>query len=113
MGVNSPTKAKFVGKGLMLKSIQSFDLGKQMDVDDNALAFRFIGKGNKNLGEILSDMAFHLKHLPYSGGFIVTVIFYGTCCPNCKHSSLQMKKEAFLKKSNRTFCCFKSLQLKD
>lgn len=112
MGVNSATKTKFVGKGLTLKSIQSFDLGKRLDVDGNALAFKFIGNGNKNLGEILSDMAFHLKQLAYSGGFVVTVIFDGTYRPDCKRASLQRKKVRFLNESNRMFCRFKSLQLK-
>ena len=112
MGVNSTTKTRFVGKGLTLKSIQSFDLGKRLDVDGNALAFKFIGNGNKNLGEILSDMAFHLKQLAYSGGFVVTVIFDGTYRPDCKRASLQRKKVRFLNESNRMFCRFKSLQLK-
>ena len=77
MGVKSATKTKFVGKGLTLKTIQSFNLGNRIDVDGNALVYTFIGNGRKNLAEILSEMASHLKQLAYSGGFIVTVIFDG------------------------------------
>ena len=112
MGVNSATKAKFIGKGLTLKTIQSFGLGNRIDVDGNALAFKFLGNGQKNLNEILSDMALHLKQLAYSGGFIVAVIFDGTKRPDCKRASLQRKKERFLNDSNRMYCRFMSLKLK-
>ena len=112
MGVNSATKSKFVGKGLTLKSVQSLDVGNRIDVDGNALAFKFLGNGNKHLGEILSDMALHLKQLAYSGGFIVTVIFDGDQRPDCKRASLQRKKVRFLNDANRMFCRFKTLQLK-
>ena len=88
MGVNSATKAKFIGKGLTLKTIQSFGLGNRIDIDGNALAFKFLGNGQKNVNEILSDMALHLKQLAYSGGFIVTVIFDGTKRPDCKRALL-------------------------
>ena len=77
MGVNNATKTKFVSKGLTLKSLHAFDLGNRIDVDGNALAFKFLGTGNKLLGEILVDMALHLKQLAFSGGFVVTVIFDG------------------------------------
>ena len=112
MGVNSAAKAKFIGKGLTLKTIQSFGLGNRIDVDGNALAFKFLGNGQKNLNEILSDMALHLKQLAYSGGFIVAVIFDGTKRPDCKRASLQRKKERFLNDSNRMYCRFMSLKLK-
>ena len=61
MGVNSSTKTKFVGQGLTLKSLQALGLGNHIDVDRNALAFKFLGTGNMHIGEILSDMALHLK----------------------------------------------------
>jgi hypothetical protein len=112
MGINSATKTKFVGKGLTLKSVQSLDVGNRIDVDGNALAFKFLGNGNKHIGEILSDMALHLKQLAYSGGFVVTVIFDGDQRPDCKRASLQRKKSRFLNDANRMFCRFKTLQLK-
>ena len=112
MGVKSATKTKFVGKGLTLKTIQSFNLGNRIDVDGNALVYTFIGNGRKNLAEILSEMASHLKQLAYSGGFIVTVIFDGVDRPDCKRASLQRKKDRFITEANRMYCRFKSLQLK-
>ena len=112
MGVKSATKTKFVGKGLTLKTIQSFNLGNRIDVDGNALVYTFIGNGRKNLAEILSEMASHLKQLAYSGGFIVTVIFDGVDRPDCKRASLQRKKDMFITEANRMYCRFKSLQLK-
>ena len=112
MGVNSSTKTKFVGTGLTLKSLQALGVGKRVDVDGNALAYKFLGTGNKHLAEILSDMALHLKQLAYSGGFIVTVIFDGDKRPDCKRASLQRKKGRFLNEVNRMNCRFMGLKLK-
>ena len=112
MGVNNTTKAKFVGKGLTSILFQALNIGKKIDVGDNALAFTFLRNGHKPLGNILSDMALHLKQLAYSGGCIVTVIFYGVGCPDCKRASLQRKKVKFLNDANRMYCCFMSLKLK-
>ena len=112
MGVNSSTKTKFVGTGLTLKSLQALGVGKRVDVDGNALAYKCLGTDNKHLAEILSDMALHLKQLAYSGGFIVTIIFDGDKRPDCKRASLQRKKGRFLNEVNRMNCRFMGLKLK-
>ena len=112
MWVNSATKTKFVGKGLTLNTLQALGVGNRIDVDDNDLAFKYFGIGNKHLNKILSDMILHLKKQAYSGSFIVRVIFYGIQQPDCKQASLHRKKYMFLNDANRMHWCFKSLQLK-
>ena len=113
MGIKSSTKTKWVGKGLTLKTVQTLNLGKRIDVDANALAYKMIGKdAGKPIGEILASMALHLKQLAHSGGFVITVIFDGVSRPDCKRASLSRRKERFLNEANRMYCRLKSLQLK-
>ena len=88
------------------------ELGNRIDIDGNALAFKFLGTGNRHIGEILSVMALHLKQLAYSGGYVVTVIFDGGHRPDCKRASLKRKKARFLNEANRMFCRFSCLKLK-
>ena len=88
MGLNSSTKVKWKATGLTIKSVQDLNLGRRIDVDGNALAFK-MHTSNKVLGKTLHLMAYHLKQLAFSGGFIITVIFDGSYRPDCKRASLE------------------------
>ena len=102
-----------VGKDLPLKGIQNLQIGKRIDVDGNALAWTYCQqKGNKSFNEILNLMAQHLKQLAHNGGFIVTVIFDGITCPDCKRASLKRRKKRFISDANRMHCRLKLSQLK-
>ena len=112
MGIEGATKAKWIGKGLPLKSIQNLQVGKRIDVDGNALAWTYYQqKGNKSFNEILNLMALHLKKLAHNGGFIVTVIFDGIARPDCKRASLKRRKNRFISDANRMHCRLKMSQL--
>ena len=67
-----------------------------IDVDDNALAFK-MRASNKTLSKTLQLMLHHLKQLAFSGGFIVTVVFYGSYRPDYKRASLDRRKKRLLK----------------
>ena len=110
MGLNSSAKIKWKTTGLTVKSVQDLNLGRRIDVDGNALAFK-LHSSNKTLGETLHLMAYHLKQLAFSGGFIVTVIFDGSYRPDCKRASLDRRKKACIENANRIFCRFKALEL--
>ena len=110
MGIKSAAKVKWKATGLTIKTIQDLNLGKRIDVDGNALAFK-MHASNKALGETLHLMAYHLKQLAFSGGFIITVIFDGTFRPDCKRASLERRKQTYLNNSNRIFSRFKALEL--
>ena len=110
MGLNSSTKIKWKATGLTVKSVQDLSLGRRIDVDDNALAFK-MHNSNKLLSETLYLMAHHLKQLAFSGGFIITVIFDGSFRPDCKRASLNRRKKSCIDDANRFFCRFKALEL--
>ena len=110
MGLNSSSKVKWKATGLTIKSVQDLNLGRKIDVDGNALAFK-MHTSNKVLGETLHLMAYHLKQLAFSGGFVITVIFDGSYRPDCKRASLERRKKSYVDNANRIFCRFKALEL--
>ena len=110
MGLNSSTKLKWKATGLTVKSVQDLSLGRRIDVDGNALAFK-MHSSNKLLGETLHLMAYHLKQLAFSGGFIITVIFDGSFRPDCKRASLDRRKKSCIDNANRIFVDSRHLNL--
>ena len=93
MGIKSAAKVKWKATGLTIKTIQDLNLGKRIDVDGNALAFK-MHASNKALGETLHLMAYHLKQLAFSGGFIAERMPSGhsnlTCASVCTKRTGQM-----------------------
>ena len=53
MGIDGATKTKWVGKGLTLRTLHMLQLGKRVDVDGNALAWKYAQKGKKTFKKCL------------------------------------------------------------
>ena len=96
MGINSAAFASWKASAVGAKLLFNLNIGNQVDVDGNALAFVLYPKAGSDVNRLASVMVSFLSNLS-SLGFIVTVIFDNfTHRPQTKRASLQRKKETEL-----------------